>query len=272
MNKLSLFRLITVAALALLVGLPAMPALADSTATITVFARGATMGQPFEVQWGDPLGGWHTVDGWKGTLDNINPQGVPFVSLGVFSGNFGQGPFRWVIYYPDGKTIWAIGPSFNLPSVAGTDYAQPLDVQNSMPPVTTPSTPAPPGPVPPVTGGLLLNGHTFTYGLTCFGGNCDHSKITALIGGLPSSIWITVQWQDPLGQWHTVDGWQGGASSVDAFGGLFQQWDIGPELFGRGPFRWALYNFQGGSLIGVSPNFNMPATAQLNLYMSMAPY
>src|ERR1051326_4394419 len=68
------------------------------TATITVVAPGAAMGQAVEVQWGDPLGGWHRVDGWTGTFANITAQGEAFARWTVLSGNFGQKPFRWVLY------------------------------------------------------------------------------------------------------------------------------------------------------------------------------
>ena len=258
---------------------PAVPAALASTtgtATITVVAPGAAMGQAVEVQWGDPLGGWHRVDGWAGTFQNITPQGEAFARWTVLSGNYGQQPFRWVVYNPDGQTLWAVGPWFELPTFDGQDVAQRLDRGEGVPAgAPTPVAPTPVIPVTPtlptpvVSGARVLTAHTFTYGLPCFG-NCGDSKISALIGGLPSSIWITVQWQDGFGGWHTVDGWQGMASSVDANGVLFQQWDISPDLFDRGPFRWALYTFQGGSLIGVSPSFNMPALGQLNLYMSMA--
>src|SRR5713226_6712419 len=111
-------------ALGLLAAVPVAPVLANNnneTNTITVYARGASVGQRVEVQWGDPLGGWHRVDGWTGTLDTITPQGVPFKRYTVFQSNFGQKPFRWAIFYADGVTVWAYGPGFTLPTVPGTD-------------------------------------------------------------------------------------------------------------------------------------------------------
>ena len=279
MKQINGFRLVLSAALALLLALSAVPALADSggTASITVVAPAAALGQRVEVQWGDPLGGWHTVDGWTGTLDHLTPQGEPFTSRGVFSGNFGQKPFRWVIYNPDGRTLWAVGPGFTLPDVAGTNYAQRLDVTEGVTaaytppvPVTPPTVTAPSGGTPglPTTGVTVLGGHTFNYGLSGGGGD---SKITVLVGGFPLTTWITVQWLDGS-IWRQVDGWQGMASSHDNNGTLLQQWDIPPSLFGRGPFRWALYNYQGGALYGVSPNFNLPSTSHLNEYMALSPY
>ncbi len=258
--------------MAVLLGAMAVsPVLADGTVTIGVDARGASVGQRVEVQWGDAIGGWHRVDGWSGSLDQITPQGVPFKRYTVFPSNYGQGPFRWVIYNLDGQTVWAIGPKFTLPTVDGTSLIQPLDQQGPVTPTPAPtgstSPVGPTGPVAPASTEPLMRAHGFTYGL----GSGDSSKITVLIGGLPSTTWITVQWWDSAGIWRTVDGWQGTASSVDPNGVLSQQWSVPPSLFGLGPFRWALYDFQGGNLIGVSPSFNMPKTARLNFYMSMAP-
>jgi hypothetical protein len=275
MKKLNVFRMGLSAALALMFALSAVPALANSsgTASITVVAPAAALGQRVEVQWGDPLGGWHTVDGWTGTLDHLTPQGEPFTSRGVFSANFGQRPFRWVIYNLDGQTLWALGPGFILPDVDGTNYTQRLDHTEGVTASTPPAPPTVTAPsggtsVVPATGVTMLAGHTFIYGL---GGRGD-SKITILAGGFPKFTWIAVQWRDVDGTWRLVNGWQGMASSIDHNGVLLQQWDVPPSLFGAGPFRWALYNFQGGSLYGVSPEFNMPLAGRLNEYMALSPY
>ena len=276
MRKLNRLHIWPGLVLLLALSLPAVPMAAASTGTanITLVAPGAALGQVVEVQWGDPLGGWHRVEGWTGTLANLTPQGEAFARWTVLSGNYGQKPFRWVVYNPDGKTQWAVGPWFALPIFDGQDYQQRLDRGEGVPagaPTPVPTTAGAHGtPAPtPTASARVVTAHTFTYGLPCFGG-CGDSKITALIGGLPSSTWITVQWLGAFGEWNTVQGWQGTASAVDTNGVLLQQWDVSSELFGRGPFRWALYTAQRGSLIGVSPNFNMPAVGQLNLYMSMA--
>jgi hypothetical protein len=70
------------------------------------------------VQWQDGLGGWHDVDGWRGTLDKIYADGghkTWFVS----EAHFDTGPFRWVIYpgakTPDAETLATSDP-FNMPS------------------------------------------------------------------------------------------------------------------------------------------------------------
>ena len=70
------------------------------------------------VQWQDGLGGWHDIDGWRGTLDETysdRGRKTWFVS----EAHFDTGPFRWVIY-PGGKTpddeTLATSDPFNMPS------------------------------------------------------------------------------------------------------------------------------------------------------------
>ena len=64
--------------------------------------------------------------------------------------------------------------------------------------------------------------------------------------------WSAVQWQDPAGNWHVVEGWQG---SLDERGGV--RWWVAAKDFGTGPFRWVV----GDSIttVTVSEPFNLPA-------------
>lgn len=74
------------------------------------------------VQWQDGLGGWHDVDGWRGTLDQLFADGgrkTWFVSKDLF----GKQPFRWVIYQDEGagaqpKTLGTSDP-FTMPGHNG---------------------------------------------------------------------------------------------------------------------------------------------------------
>lgn len=71
---------------------------------------------------------------------------------------------------------------------------------------------------------------------------------------LQPGLWTRVQWQDTHGGWHDIEGWQG-AFNPD------QQvlWYVGPEHLGTGPFRWLVYQEQGGNLLGVSQPFDLPS-------------
>jgi hypothetical protein len=91
MRKLNRLHFLPGLLLLLALGWPAIPAAQASdtgapsntgtasttgTATITVVAPGAAIGQAVKVEWGDPLGGWHRVDGWTGTLDHLTRGGL----------------------------------------------------------------------------------------------------------------------------------------------------------------------------------------------------
>ena len=70
------------------------------------------------VQWQDRLGGWHDVEGWRGTLDEIS-SGVGKVWW-VARANFDTGPFRWVIYQSPGGKLLAASEAFQLPRYENT--------------------------------------------------------------------------------------------------------------------------------------------------------
>jgi hypothetical protein len=69
---------------------------------------------------------------------------------------------------------------------------------------------------------------------------------------LQTGLWTLVQWQDARGQWHDVYGWQG---TVD---GDLQVWWVAPRDFGKGPFRWQVYQSYGGPLLATSQSFSLP--------------
>jgi hypothetical protein len=71
----------------------------------------------------------------------------------------------------------------------------------------------------------------------------------------PNGVWTAVQWQDPYTEkWTTVEGWQG---TIDLDG--TQRWWVAPSEFGKGPFRWLVYDKQDGKLLETSEPFTMPA-------------
>jgi hypothetical protein len=71
-----------------------------------------------------------------------------------------------------------------------------------------------------------------------------------------------VQWQDNLGTWHTVEGWQGTFDEF-AYGQGIKRWWLPPSLFNQGPFRWVVYTGRGGEVLVFSTPFYLPgATLQ----------
>ncbi len=73
----------------------------------------------------------------------------------------------------------------------------------------------------------------------------------------PAGAWSVVQWQDPQGGWHDVEGWR----SVLGSGG-YQRWTVEAKDFGTGPFRWQVrQSGPEGTVLGVSEPFNLPAGA-----------
>ena len=73
------------------------------------------------------------------------------------------------------------------------------------------------------------------------------------VSGASSGAWSVVQWQDDAGGWHDVEGWQG---TLDASGQ--RRWWVAAKDFGKGPFRWAVYDGPGGLLVGTSQAFQLP--------------
>ena len=70
----------------------------------------------------------------------------------------------------------------------------------------------------------------------------------------PATAWTVVQWQDALGGWHVVEGWQG---TLDD--GVAKVWWVAPKDFNTGPFRWVIYEKRDGKVWGMSQSFNLPA-------------
>jgi len=63
------------------------------------------------------LGDWHDVEGWQGTLDEVN-DGVGKKVWWVVKSDLGKGPFRWMIYQGQGGRPLAQSEPFYLPRSA----------------------------------------------------------------------------------------------------------------------------------------------------------
>jgi hypothetical protein len=77
-------------------------------------------------------------------------------------------------------------------------------------------------------------------------------------------LWTVVQWKGLLGKWYDVKGWQGNLDQV--VDGVGQKtWWLDEANFSRGPFRWVIYQNQGGPLLSTSESFYLPDTAGSNV-------
>ncbi len=71
------------------------------------------------------------------------------------------------------------------------------------------------------------------------------------------NLWTVVQWQDDPGVWRNVEGWQGTLDEVQDGVGRKEWWVAGRDL-GKGPFRWVVYQGQGGGPLATSESFYLP--------------
>lgn len=134
-----------------------------------------------------------------------------------------------------------------LPSQA---LAAPLPPRPSPMPTRTP-TPTPAAPAPTARPARPSGAHIVLY-----------------VQSAPAELWTIVQWQDALGGWHDVEGWQG---TLDD--GHQKLWWVAEKDFDTGPFRWALYKSQGGALLAVSESFYLPdrTNAVVEVEVSLGP-
>ena len=70
------------------------------------------------VQWQDINGGWHDVEGWRGTPDRI-AEGAGLKTWWVAEKDFGTGPFRWVVRHGQHGEYPTASETFTLPSAIG---------------------------------------------------------------------------------------------------------------------------------------------------------
>jgi hypothetical protein len=293
----SAWRWATAATLALaLAGAQAASAASSGSATIIIFAPGAPMGAPVRVEWLDPATGvWDPVAGWSGTLYQTTVSGVPFQGFAVLPPNYGQQAFRWVVLNPASSmatsnnsttgtasapsttaaaasTVWGTSTPFTLPNTDGVhlditvEAAQVLKTSNTV--IPTNSGPTTTGANNPL---VVTTLSTMIMSLSCPTGGCTAGAITGKFTGLPSTSWITVEWLDSSGLWQPVMGWQGQADFIDGSGNLVKQFGVYRQNYSQGPFRWAIYNAPGGgSLLAVSPNFNLPSADGQNEVFNLA--
>lgn len=87
---------------------------ASSGALIQLETSKSLPGAWTQVQWQNEQGDWYDVDGWRGHLDD----GTANMKIWwVSSENFGDGPFRWLIYAEEEGAQLAVSESFDLPAM-----------------------------------------------------------------------------------------------------------------------------------------------------------
>lgn len=67
------------------------------------------------VEWQGANGAWHVVEGWQGTVDAGAKRWA------VYERNFGEGPFRWVIYDSPTGRVKGVSAPFTLPGNEGEE-------------------------------------------------------------------------------------------------------------------------------------------------------
>jgi len=80
-----------------------------------------------------------------------------------------------------------------------------------------------------------------------------------------AGLWTIVQWQDSAGGWHDIEGWSGALDE-----GGQKVWWVGPAIFGEGPFRWVVYQSQGGQLLATSDPFYLPDSVGKKVRVGMS--
>jgi hypothetical protein len=92
------------------------------------------------------------------------------------------------------------------------------------------------------------------------------AHIVLQVESAPAGAWSIVQWQDSAGGWHDIDGWQGTLDEGDQ-----KMWWLAADLFGKGPFRWLVYQSpRGEKLLATSDSFYLPDSADEKLWVEVS--
>jgi hypothetical protein len=205
-------------------------------AHIVLQVQSAPMDAWTVVQWQDSVGSWHDIEGWQGTLDE-GGQKVWWLAADLF----GRGPFRWLVYQGQGGKLLAQSEPFYLPTSAG----EKVKIEVSL------------GPYQPTQRSTSIS--------TLLSPSLDGSYIELRVYPPQAGLWTIVQWQDSTGAWHDIEGWSG---TLDE--GHKKVWWVAPAIFGKGPFRWMVYQSQGGQLLAISDSFYLPDSAGEKVRVDMS--
>lgn len=67
-----------------------------------------------------------------------------------------------------------------------------------------------------------------------------------------NGLFSVVQWQDDQGGWHDIESWRGAVNNGRTI------WWVEEKDFGKGPYRWLVFDQEGGTLLATSELFNFP--------------
>ena len=92
------------------------------------------------------------------------------------------------------------------------------------------------------------------------------AHIVLQVPSAPAGVWTIVQWQDSAGGWHDIEGWQGTLDEGDQ-----KMWWLAPNLFGKGPFRWLVYqSTERDELLATSDLFYLPDAAGKKVWVEVS--
>jgi hypothetical protein len=78
------------------------------------------------VEWQNAQGDWYEVEGWRGHLDEAAGD---MKTWWVYPANYGQGPFRWVVYASQNGDQLTVSDPFELP----TRHRQVITIEVELP-------------------------------------------------------------------------------------------------------------------------------------------
>jgi len=79
-----------------------------------------------------------------------------------------------------------------------------------------------------------------------------------------SDLWSVVQWRDADATWHDVEGWRGTVVNGRTI------WWVEQKDWGKTPYRWVVYQREGGPLLAISDEFALPTQQRQQLVVSVA--
>jgi hypothetical protein len=268
---------------------------------ITLLAPGAPASAWTEVEWLDPSGAWQEVAGWQGALETLDGSTTPLKQWTVYPENYGQGPFRWVVYTQMDGAVWGTSENFNLPVTDNINLRITVE-QQALPSPTpsatgivtatavvtptaavTPTASATPEATSVMTGTpaatttpMPTSGVTATAGVPVTGAALVGDSLTLPTNCFGSDCDFGVITAYLIGapagssaavQWLDPSGdWRNveawqAPADLEESGRQFKRWTVFPANFGQGPFRWVITQADG-TVWGIGPTFNLPNSGE----------